>query len=164
MNLPADFDVAALHDLVAGLHMPYYAAGEPDRQIDMMLAAVLGGRLRFFSFDASGRADWYAKAALLVAAGPAPKFCIAREAWAAALPRSGDPVRALMPSQREDRMEVVTTVAVDSAGGRASSVKLIERYHDGPRAGAVQLLADAPMLTGVADGDMLRLFELERFV
>ncbi|HEV2080605.1 MAG TPA: hypothetical protein VGR19_12005 [Allosphingosinicella sp.] len=158
MDVPPDFDVSAFHDLVAGLHMPYYDNGGPERQIAMMLAAVAHGRLGFVNIEAEDRGDWYVKAATALRAIDASMYCVVSEAWAATLPRADDPLRSLPPSAREDKAEVVTTVCVDRAGNRAASVKRIDRHPEGERAGAVSGLVDMPELD-IGDGDMLRLLE-----
>jgi hypothetical protein len=158
MDVPANFDVKALHDLVAGLHMPYYEMGGPDRQIAMMLVAVARRRLGFIQIDGQDREDWYIKAATALKAIDATMYCVVSEAWAASYPGAGDPLRSIAPSKREDKWEVVTTVCADRDGNQATSVKRIERHAEGERAGAVSRLVDVPEME-LGDGDMLRLLE-----
>ncbi len=147
-------DATALHDLVAGMHLDYYRAGGPDRQIEMMLCAVVRGRVGFVELEAATQDGWYAKAALVLRELDAEAYCVASEAWLATAKPVGDPVRRLRPSERTDRMEVVATVAVDRAGGVASSVKMIERGE-----GGVTGLTDCDGFDH-AEGRMFSIFEL----
>lgn len=148
-----------LHDLVAGMHLDYYRMGGAERQIDMMLCALVRGRIGFVELEADSHDEWYAKAALVLRGLDAEAYCVASEAWLAVAKPLTDPVSKLRPSQRTDRVEVVATVAVDRAGDVASSVKMIERHAEGDMVGAVRALADCEGFDG-ADGRMFRIFEL----
>ena len=145
-------NVQKLHDMVAAMHRSYYDMGGPDRQIDLMLCAVVRGRPAFVEMDAGDRAEWYAKASAVLAAVNAEAYCVVTEAWAASA-RPGDPASTLPPSRRESRSEVVVTVCVDRAGARASSVMEIVRAPDGR-------VADLIPVAGMdmTDGDMFHLF------
>jgi hypothetical protein len=146
-------DAQELHDLIAPMHQNYYDMGGPERQIDMMLCAIVGGKIAFVEIVANGRIEWYAKAAAALAALRADAYCVVSEAWAASCPAVGDPARKLLPSQREDRCEVVVTVCVDREGNRASSVQVISRGPDG----RVASLAEMSGFDNF-DGKMFELF------
>jgi hypothetical protein len=154
-NEETHMQVQELHDLVAGMHQGYYDRGGPKTQIEMMLALVVDGRLAFLQIDAGSRDEWYAAAAAAVRLSRASAYCAVSEAWMATARHAGDPVAALAPSKRTDRQEVVTTVCVDRAGERASSVKAIRRD---PATARVVALVD---LEGVdmSDGDLFHLFD-----
>lgn len=152
-------DAQTLHDLVASMHLSYYQMGGPERQIDLMLSVAVRGRVGFVELEAGNSDEWYAKAATVLRGLDAEAYCVASEAWLAVARPIGDPVSRLPPSQRTDRMEVVATVAVDRSGSTASSVKMIERHHEGERAGAVRALADCEGFDG-AEGRMFSIFEM----
>lgn len=152
-------NVQALHDMVAEMHQAYYDMGGADQQIDMMLCAVVDGRVGFLTIDADTREEWYAVAAALLTRFNASMYCVACEAWMARSGPIDDPVNGLMPSQRMDRCEVVATAAADRAGNRASSIKIIHRHDAGERTGAVRSLEDFDGLD-MADGRMFELFEM----
>ena len=152
-------DAKALHDLVAAMHLDYYRMGDPDRRIDMMLCAAKRGRVGFVELEGENHDDWYAKAAMVLRGLDAETYCVASEAWLATTRTVGDPVNALRPSQRSDRIEVVATVAVDRSGGVCSSIKAIERYAEGEQAGAVRALRDFDGFD-CAEGRMFSLFEM----
>lgn len=163
MMLPKDFDVQALHDLVAGMHQGYYDMGGPETQIDMMLCLVVEGRVGFVPLGAESRDEWYAKAAVVVAGLDPAMYCVASEAWMAVAAKPDDPASALPPSKRNDRREVVATVAVGRDGAKASSVKIIDRHEAGKRVGRVRSLTDRGGLD-MADGDMFRIFQMADLV
>lgn len=152
-------NVKELHDLIADMHQSYYDMGGPKAQIDMMLCAVVRGRVGFVELDADSHDEWYAKAALVLRGLDAELYCVASEAWLAVAKQVGDPVNKLTPSQRTDRVEVVATVAVDRKGKSVSSVKLIDRHAAGERAGTVRSLKDCDGFDEVG-GRMFSIFEM----
>lgn len=159
MTKTQNFDVQALHDMVAGTHQTYFDMGGAQQRIDLMLCVVVQGRPAFVILEADDQDQWYAKAALVLLGLDAAMYCVTSEAWMATAALPGDPVNKLPPSKRNDRSEVVATVAVDRQGRSASSVKVIDRYADGERVGAVRSLTDCTGL-GMSDGRMFRIFEM----
>jgi hypothetical protein len=123
-------NVQELHDMVAAMHRRYYDMGGPERQIEIMLCAVVHGRTAFVEMEARDRVEWYTKASAVLAAVGADAYCVATEAWSASA-SPNDPASRVPPSKRECRSEVVVTVCVDRAGDRASSILEIVRGPDG---------------------------------